>query len=227
MRAIIFFCIGLAFSSNIRSQNLSFSVGTDIPYQHYAGINIETNSVDISYRTGILFPPYSDAILSIIQNFGTDEVYINLLDAAFDFGWMNSIGAYYKFGKQKDWYAGSELRLDYLTAADTPKDVIEIVTGQPILIGNFMLNNVELKLGLRMTAVGLRFGKYFDIGVSNKHQFRTEVSMSKYVATQSYLKGNDEDLDLVNQKLDRLIWEDVFRSYGYVGGIGFAYTYNF
>jgi hypothetical protein len=227
MRVIIVFCIGLAFTSNIRSQNLSFSVGTDIPYQHFAGINIETNSVDVYYRTGILIPPYSDAILSLIQSFGTDEVYISLLDAAFDFGWMNSIGAYFKFGKQKDWYIGSEFRLDYLTAADTPKDLIETVTGQSTLIGNFMFNNVEINLGLRMTAVGLRFGKSFNMGDNNKHQLRTEISISKYVATQSYLKGNDQDLDLVNQKLDSLIWEDVFRPYGYVGGIGFVYTYKF
>lgn len=227
MKYLIIFFITLVGSFNALSQNASFSVGTDIPYQHYIGINLETKKIDISYRAGILIPPYSDAILDIIQKLGTKEIYINLLDSSFDFGWMNSIGTYYKFGKQKNWYAGGELRFDYLTAADTPIDLIEAVTGQSLNIVNILNNNIELTLGLRMLAAGLRVGKSFSISANNKHHFKTEISISKYIATQSILKVNGQNLERINQELDKLLWEDVFRSYGYVGGIGLAYSYKF
>ncbi len=227
MKYLIIFAITLVGSFNALSQNVSFSVGTDAPYQHYIGINLETKKIDISYRTGILIPPYSDAILDIIHQLGTDDIYIDLLDASFDFGWMNSIGTYYKFGKQKNWYAGGELRLDYLTTADIPIGLIESVTGQSVNLLSLLNKNIELKLGLRMIAVGLRFGKSFSISVNNKHHFKTEISINKYISTQSILKINDQNLELINQELDRLLWEDVFRRYGYVGGIGFAYSYKF
>ena len=227
MKHLIIFLITIVGSFNALSQNLSFSVGTDIPYQHYIGINFETKKIDMSYRTGILIPPYSDAILDIIQNLGTDEIYINLLDTSFDFGWMNNIGTYYKFGKQKNWYIGSELRFDNLTVADTPKDLIEALTGQSVNTVNLIDKNIELKLGLRMIAVGLRFGKSFSISSNNKHHIKTEFSINKYITTQSVLKVNGKNFERINQELDRLLWEDVFRPYGYVGGIGFAYCYKF
>jgi hypothetical protein len=227
MKRFIFFCTTLAISFNAFSQNFNFSVGTDVPYQYYMGISLETKNIDVSYRSGILITPYSDAILDIIEMLGTKEVYINLLDATFDFGWMNSVGTYYKFGKQKNWYGGAEFRYDYLTAADVSDNLIEVITGQSFGGGIITFSFDEIKLGLRMVAAGIRLGRSFSISSNNKHFLRTEFSVSKYLATQSILEFNGQYRDLINQELDRLLWEDVFKKYGYVGGIGFAYTYKF
>ena len=228
------FLISLAILSgslHLSAQNISLSLGTDIPYQHYLSINLEMNKIDLSYRTGILTPPYSDAVLSIISSLGTDEIYINLLDASFDFGWTNSIGTYYKFGKKKDWYGGGEIRYDFLKAADAPQNIIQTITGQPMNLFNFLSSSVELKLGLKMVATGFRFGKVFTLSSNNKHHLKTEISVSKYILTQSGLElqglNLGLNLELINKELDRLLWEDVFKRYGYVGGIGFAYSYSF
>ena len=75
MKKLIFLSFILLLALNANAQSFSATIGTDIPYQHYLGINMELKNIDISYRTGILVPPYSDAILGIIQGLGTDEIY--------------------------------------------------------------------------------------------------------------------------------------------------------
>lgn len=231
MKQLIISLTILIGSLNVSAQNFSLSAGTDIPYQHYLAVNLELKKIDFSYRTGILTPPYSDAILDIINVLGTDDIYIDLLDASFDFGWTNSIGTYYKFGKKKDWYVGGEIRYDYLTAADAPQSIIQTITGQPISLVSFLFSSVELKLGLKMLATGFRFGKSFTLSSNNKHHLKTEISGSKYILTQSVLELQGLNLGLnlepINKELNSLLWEDVFKKYGYIGGLGIAYSYSF
>lgn len=102
--------MALFVSFNAYAQGVGLSIGTDFPYSHYLGFNYELETVDFSYRTGLLVPPYSDAIIVIIDGLGTDEIYINLLEVTYDLGWMNSLGAYFKFGEDKSWYLGPEFR---------------------------------------------------------------------------------------------------------------------
>lgn len=231
MKQIIIPLFSLFGSLNLSAQSLSLSVGTDIPYQHYFAVNSEMKRFELSYRTGILIPPYSNAILDIIGALGTDEIYIDLLDESFDFGWTNSIGTFYKFGKKKDWYGGGEIRYDYLTAADAPRNIIQTLTGQQINIINFLFSSVKLKLGLKMLATGLRFGKSFSLNSNNKHQLKTEISINKYIVTNSVLELHGSSLSLnlepINRELNRLLWEEVFKKYGFVGGFGLSYCYSF
>ena len=221
------FVLSILIISKCYSQGFSVSIGTDIPYQYYISVNKELKAIDISYRTGILTPPYSDAILSILEGFGTDEIYINLLDAAYDFGWMNSFGAYYKFGSKKKWYVGSEFRLDYLSASETPDELIEAVSGQTINRPNIANREIELKLGLRTLAIGLRIGKTISMSSNKKHFLKTELSIIKHIGSQSILEGNGNNLERINNEIDKLLWNDVFKPYGYLAGLGLAYNYKF
>jgi hypothetical protein len=210
------------FLSN--AQNITFSAGIDVPIQHYLGVNLETKNIDLYYRTGVLIPPFSNTILKILKKLGTEEIYINLLDASFDFGWMNSIGASYKFGNNKRWYFGSEVRFDYLSAADTPEDLLEAAIEKPVNIYRTKKNKIEL--GLNMFATGFRFGRLFNIDKQNRHYFRIEILFSKYVSTQSFLRINDKYPERLNNELNKILWQDVFKNYGYAGGIGFAYSFK-
>jgi hypothetical protein len=226
MRRVAIFIIIVFLTLSARSQSVSIGVGTDIPYLYYAGIDFGLKNVDFTYRTGILIPPYSDAILATLNGIGVDDIYINILDAAYQFGWMNSIGAYYKIGYQKDWYIGGDFRFDWLIASDAPRDLVETVTGQSINFGNRFRRDVELQLGLRMLAFGLRIGKSFTLDSENRHSISTEISINKYISTRSSLEANGNDLEIANEILDDLLWEDVFGPYGYVGGIGIKYSYK-
>ncbi len=86
MKYLYFLIFISIISFELNSQNLSILTGTDVPYQHYIGATLQSKQVDISYRTGILVPPYSDAILGIIERLGTNETYIDLLQPAYKFG---------------------------------------------------------------------------------------------------------------------------------------------
>ena len=165
-------------SLNTYAQKVSLSIGTDIPYQHYVGATLNTKHLDFSYRTGLLIPPYSNLILNTIQSLGVDDVYIRLLESAYDVGWMNTLGAYYKFGKSQKWFGGIEFRLDRLSASDTPVDLLESITGQQIALS--ARREVQVQLGLTMYALGMRFGRYFSLGKSNKRFIRAEIGTGGY-----------------------------------------------
>jgi hypothetical protein len=223
---LIFLTILLCSFHNIKAQKFSLSLGTDIPYQFYLGATIHTTHIDVSYRTGILVSPYSDAILNIFETMGASEIYINFLEAAYDFGWMNSIGAYYNF-PEKNWYLGCEFRLDYLTAADTNTDIIEAITGRSFIRLNPLIDEQQVEFSLLMFGLGIRAGKSFHISENKKHQIKAEISLSKYLATQSFLSANNTNAEDINNTLDKLLWENVFKNYGFIGGIGIAYSYTF
>ena len=224
---LLTYCI-LCFGFHIQAQKFSVSIGSDIPYNHYIGTTLETKNIDFSYQTGILVPPYSGAVLGIIEKLGADEIYTDLLDVAYDFGWMNSLGAYYKFGAQKKWYVGADFRLDYLTAADSSNELIATLTGIDLsILDGFITDGIAVKLRLKMFGIGARVGRSFSISKNNKHHIKTEFSIGKYLSTKSTLTLNGEDFESLNEALDRALWDDVFKKYGYIGGFGIAYSYTF
>jgi hypothetical protein len=227
VKYLVISSIIICFGFNVKAQQLSLSVGTDIPYQHYLGTSIKTTSLDISYRTGVLLPPYSDAILTLMEELGVNEIYTKILEEAFSVGWMNGMGAYYRFSENKSWYLGGELRLDYLTAAKTSSEQIENATGSLFTRNNVITRDQELDLGLLLYALGVRMGKSFSISKNNKHLINIELSFSKHLASQTYLTTDSSNGDEINQVLDDLFWEDVFSKYGYIGGLGISYAYTF
>jgi len=148
----------LTFQLN-QAQTVSFSAGSDIPYQHYIGVNGEVDRFALSYRTGILLPPYSDAILALLETIGTDELLVDLLEVAYQRGWMNGLGAYVKFGTQRRCFAGLEFRYDVLSAKAVPIDLIETIMERNIIAPGPRQINAEMQL--RSYADGVRFGRLF------------------------------------------------------------------
>ena len=215
------------FSFNVKSQDFHVSVGTDVPYQFYAGGVYGINNFEFSYKTGILVAPYSDAVLSIIEALGADSVYSDLLHSAYRFGWMNTLNISYRFGKAKTWYVGSEFRFDKLTASETSTELVETVSGEDM--ANYRRprqNKTDIDLGVNLAAIGLRFGKSFNIGQDSKNSIRVEISASKYILSTATVRVNGTDSGKLSTIFDDLLCENVFKSYGYVGGFGIAYCYK-
>ena len=220
----------LLFSTQANAENLLVSVGTDIPYQFHAGASYDLNRIRFSARSGILVEPYSSMTISLIGAFGVDEIYINLLESAYQLGSMNSISTQYLLGEKKLWYLGPEFRFDYLTAADTPVDLVESVTGESISTGSGPRagsKEVDLQMGLMMYAAGLRVGRAIPFGEGQKHNLLVDLSFHKHYSTKTSLYINEEQPEKLNEMLDELLWEDVFLPYGYLGGLGLSYSYSF
>jgi hypothetical protein len=150
-----------------------------------------------------------------------------MLESAYQFGWMNSISAQYKFGLEKSWYCGLDLRLDYLTAADTPVDLIEAAVGAQFNIFDFF-NPLEVnaKLGLTTYASGIRIGRKFALGSSKKNSLNLEFSIAKHFMTQSRFLINGNKAEDTNKIIDNMLWENVFKNYGYLGGFGISYHFS-
>ncbi len=227
IRTVLFiFLINCLFTA--KAQEANFMVGTDFPYQYYAGVSIESNRLGIAYRTGILAPPYSNAVLFSIGALGVDEIYIDILEPAFQFGWMNGINPYIKLGENQLWYAGPEVRFDYLTSSSTSGDLIESVVGTDIFFWDiYDLTQKDVELSLSMIAAGVRAGRKFLLGEKKRHVLKIELSAFKHIYTHSGLTIDEDEAPELNEKLNTLLWEDVFSKYGYLGGLGISYSFSF
>ena len=227
LKLFVAFVLLLAGRQTATAQHVSLSIGTDVPYQHYLGATLETNRVDVAYRSGLLIPPYSDVILDVLLVFGTDEIYTKLIDEAYDFGWMNSLGSHYKIGPKRRWYIGAEYRVDYLTAAETAASLVDAVVDQPL--PNLGVSNRELEIGLQVLlhGVGTRMGRTIQLGSTEKHRIRVEFSFHKHISSKSTTTINSIVNETLNREMDDLLWEDVFKPYGFAGGLGVSYCYRF
>ena len=215
------------FICSAKAQDISLMMGTDIPYQAHIGATWELHDVAFSVRSGVLGGPYSDMTLSILERLGTDDIYISLLDASYDFGWMNSIGFYYKTGRDKQWSFGPEFRFDSLAASDTSSALIETITGDTQSTGPLWGNKEQdIQFQLMSLAAGLRVGRSFTLDKLRKHRVLIELSLYKHYYIQTTLSRNEDNISRLGESLGILLWEDVFLPYGYLGGIGVAYSYR-
>ena len=165
----------------------------------------------------------------MIGALGTPDVYVSLLESAYQLGSMNSCSVQYMFGKKRFWSIGPELRLDTLIASDTSSDLLEAAVGEidvPKGIGK-RDKALNVKLGVVTYAAGLRFGRDIPLGASENHLFHIDISAFKHYASSSSLTLNEDEAEELSAVLDDLLWEDVFRPYGYLGGLGMAYSYRF
>ncbi len=222
MKSLLITLLGFLLCYSTKAQHFNLLIGTDIPYQFSIGIQPETKHFSFPVKTGLLIPPYSDAILAMLEEFGTAPVYINLLKSSYQLGWMNSLGIQYKFGEEKLWHTGADIRFDWLTAEDTPEGIIASVSGYQIS----SRNNSEIKLGLFTTAGGLRVGRKVMLGKKHKHFLDIEFSVYKHFNSASKLLVDNNTATRANAEIDSLLWEDVFKPYGYLGGIGLTYNYQ-
>ncbi|MEC7987523.1 MAG: hypothetical protein VX278_20320 [Myxococcota bacterium] len=212
---------------SVANANPSLMIGTDVPYQVNLGAAYDAGPVRFSFRSGILAGPYSTLTLSIVEMLGTDEVYINLLEASYQFGSMNSLGTQYMFGQKKRWQIGTEFRFDYLFASETPEELIDAVTGESSTPSGPFIAERNIEMSLMMYAIGLRFGREFVVGKDEHHSFLIEFSLFKHFSTVTRLNINGEYAERLTDSLDTLLWEEVFLPYGYLGGVGLNYKYTF
>ena len=224
----LFLCSQFLSTARAEIQKTSLMIGTDLPYQFHLGTEIEHEKLKFSFRTGLLVEPYSTVTLKLIEAFGTDEVYIRLLESSYQLGSMNSVGVHYFLGEKKRWYLGPELRLDYLLAAETSSKIIELVTGKSVsAIPRFGFDEPDFRLGIWLHAIGFRAGTSFPIDNHQRKKLVLEISFYKHYLSSTSLTINGEVSENLSSALDTLLWEDVFLPYGYLGGLGLAYSYSF
>lgn len=225
LQLLILICFAISTLEG-KSSDLSIGLGTDIPYQFKGELAWKYKSFELSYNTGVLAPPYSDAILSVLGALGTDQIYIDLLEPSFKLGWMNGINPRFYLGRESPWYIGPEFRFDNLNASETSSELIEIVTGQTIPGSQILNRNREIQMSVLLLSAGLRFGRTISLDENKRHLLRAELSFFKHIRCSTDLQLSDQDLSLTSEALNKLLWEEVFLPYGYHGGLGISYSYT-
>ena len=219
-------CVFMTLSSHSHAKQWGLEVGTDIPYQYKVAVSHSWDRLEVHLHTGVLTKPYSQVILNLIHALGTEQIYIDLLTPSFQLGWMNGFSMRYQFGKNRSWFVGPEIKLDHLIAQDTPRDLLEIVTGQNLNSLRINPQSTQVSMGLNLLSVGVRVGKSFAIDKKRKHFIRLDVNAFKHLSSRSFLQINNQEPKLMNQELDQLLWEEVFQPYGYFGGVSVTYLFK-
>lgn len=218
------------FFTKTNAQDFSLTIGTEFPYQHYLGFNYKVKDLDISLRTGILTNPYSDILIDALSIYDYPDEILDLLKETYEFGWMNSIGVYKRFGKRKQWYLGPELRLDYLVNETTPVEIFEALY-QNERVRNLEIineNTTDIDYGLTTYAFGLRAGRTFQLVKDNpRHLLNAELAFYRYISINSKVKVNGNNSGIVDAVTDELLWQDFFGPHGQLLVLGVSYTYVF
>ncbi|NJL12375.1 MAG: hypothetical protein HC913_04835 [Microscillaceae bacterium] len=227
---ICFSFISFLFFSKASAQDYSITIGTEFPYQHYLGFNLKVKDLDISLRTGILTDPYSDILIDALSIYDYPEEILDLLKATYEFGWMNSIGVYKRFGKRKQWYVGPEFKIDYLNAETTPVEIFETLY-EDARVRNLEIideNTTDIDFGLTTFAFGIRVGRTFQLVKDNpRHLLNAEFAIYRYISINSKVTVDGNNSGIVDAITDELLWQDFFGPYGQFPVLGISYTYLF
>jgi len=226
-------CISLSFlavllGSELSAQEYSVTAGTEFPYQHYLGFNVHVNDLDISYRTGILNKPYSDILIDALSIYDYPDEVLDFLKETYEVGWMNSIGVYKRFGKNKQWYLGPEFRLDYLNQQTTPVEVAESFFDDARL-NDFEIideSTEDVEVSLLTLAFGVRVGRTFQPIKNNpRHLINAELAIYRYIEVHSKVTIDGNNSEIVDELTDELLSKDFFGPHGQFPVLGVSYSY--
>lgn len=206
----------------INSQNNLF-IGTQIPLTYNLGYEFQFSTKwSISSQFGILTKPYDKAILTLMEEFGTDEQLVNTVGEAFSYGLAFQPEIIYTIRK---WEIGIFYSYFFLKAEDAPKNAIENYYGvsfpirPPIFIGS---NNLTLTSNLYNA--GIKFGRKFFFK-NPAFEIRTEFDFAKTFASKSKLTANDADIDRISELVDKDL-NEYYIDYGYLPALNIRLLYH-
>lgn len=216
--------LGLNLSAKAQLRVLA---GTQIPVQYNVGLDYQfAKRWAVNAHIGVLTKPYDQIILNIIEGFGTDEVYIRMIENAFQFGVVTDIGLRFHLNKKN--YLGIYGQYIALSAQDTPQEVIESFFGVNLTtfprIGGLrnINNNIDLLLKSNLLQLGLTYGRV--IPLTSRLDLRLEFDISANIGSSSTLSSNTRNLTNLSTTVDNEL-STFYRNYAFVPGITIHFAY--
>ncbi len=208
----------LLLSKTGYTQTSSFQIGTQVPLMYSVGYNYETkNKVALNMQAGVLTRPYDQAILQVLKKFGTNEVLVNTIGEAFDYGLIVQPSIKYNFNS---YYAGITYSSYTLVARETPKNAIESYYGVRMPPG---VNSSPLRVQSHLSNAGLLFGRKFGFD-NSKVELLLEFSLQKTFYSKSNVSAKYSgvagccDSSSLNNMVDKEL-NDYYLEYGYLPSI--------
>lgn len=177
-------------------------------------------------QAGLLRKPNSTIILNTMEALGTDDQIVDLVESAFQSGWVLEEGVNYKFGKS---YAGIFFQQILLNGEDTPSDLVEILLDEDLTTfprrrGRTGTLESTLLLDSNLFQLGLHYGRIFPLQ-SNFHLF-AEFGLSFNIASNSSLSSTQLELASLDDEIDNLL-SDTYSSYAHIPSITFGLAKRF
>ena len=196
----------------------------ETPVQYGVGYTHSFNQIYAGGQVGFLSEPNSTLILGSMQALGVDEIVVDLIENAFQFGWVFELNGGYQFEK---FYAGLFFQYITLSGDETPNDIVELVldvdlNAFPRL--NQRVADDTMTLDSDLTQLGLQFGHNFDF--SDSFFLNTEVALSMNIGSSSSVSSPDRDYSGLSPLMDDYL-KDIYRSYAFVPSITVGFGKRF
>jgi hypothetical protein len=209
----------LSLSFKSYNQKAMISLGTQIPLKYDLGFEFKfLPKFSSNLNFGILTKPYDAAILGIIQAFGLEEGYINMIGNAFKLGLVTDLG--FRFHHKKNYFGifGQHI---YMFAQDTPNELVESFLD--IDLDFYKKTKIGSKFDLDLTLqsvlyqVGILYGRRFELK-NPKFEIRTEFAVSKNVYSKSKLFIEDKERTELSALIDAEL-KPIYMDYTYIPSI--------
>lgn len=230
------FIIGFSystFSQNDEYYRHAVKIGTQFPLQHDISYEFFPDEhFSSEFQIGILTRPYSDVILSIMEAFGTDEAWTNLVDDAFEYGTIFTLTPKYHFKKS---YAGFFGQMIILNGYETPFSAFGAYYGintSPMETAIPIGNHLNVTLESQLFNLGLVYGRHFYIIKDNPQWCLTgEISLAKTITSKNYFESNmpvlDETLgEPIYDKMDSEL-NETYQKYAIIPTLNIHLAYKF
>lgn len=204
----------------IHSQQDQIYIGTNIPLYYTAGYShLFNNNLSLNTQFSLLTKPYDKIILDVLEIFDTDELLLNTIGEAFNFGYNIQPEFNYHFGKN---YLGVSYSYLKLKAEDHPSDIISNYLNIYIPTRR----NVDLTVQSTLHNAGLLYGHCFDMK-NPQLSLNLEFSVQKTFASKTNLKTETiADLIALSSAVDKEL-NEYYVKYGVLPSINIFFTYTF
>lgn len=179
-------------------------------------------------QSGVLIEPNSSAILFVMNELGTDEIVIDLLENTFKLGLVIEAGVNYSWN---NYYAGIFGQFIGLKANETPTNILEVVIYTELenysnrngTLSNSFQNENSITLKSSLFQAGFLFGRR--INLNNKLDLDIEIAFSKNWYSKSALNSSRRDFSSASVELDTYL-KEIYKDYAYVPSINFSIAYK-
>ncbi len=201
----------------LRKSQSSIGLQWEVPVQ--LGLRVDYNvssRFSVNIQAGLLRKPNSTMILSTLNTLGVDDLTIDLIESAFESGYVVEEGINYHF---KNNHVGVFLSQVFLSGSDTPSDVTALVFDQDFntfprrpgrnnatVIDSFLLKS-------NLFQIGVQYGRMFPL--SNGFTILMEIGVSANLGSMNSLDSDQLDLTRLDAQADAF-FRDLYSNYAFI-----------
>jgi hypothetical protein len=218
----------LVLPSILQAQTASVKLLAEVPVQ--IGVGYEgriSPCFSLSLQAGVLSRPNSTIIINLLEDLGTDQDIVVMINQAFQFGMVGEAGINYNFKRN---YIGGFFQMIGLQGADAPADLIEEyfdvdLTRYPLRRGSQQTREAYLTLKSTLYQAGVLYGHRFPL--PNKHfEIDAEIGVSANVASSSKLSSDVRQLETLSEEVEQEL-SYYYSHYAFVPSLSVALVYKF